>query len=70
MLTLKQMPKSFKTFFISNTYTEEQLKFDSDLPDLVDKDNILQNAEIHHAHSYKLKLQEDGKLHWIDGDAL
>lgn len=36
---------------------------------MVDKDNITQDAEIHHAHSYKLE-EKEGKLHWVDGDVL
>jgi hypothetical protein len=70
LIALALMPESFKAFLISEGFTEEDLKTDSDLPDMVDHDNITINAEIHHAHSYKLELREDGKLHWADGDAL
>jgi hypothetical protein len=46
------------------------MEIDATLPDLVDHDNLTQNAEIHHAHSYKLELHEDNQLHWKDGDCL
>lgn len=74
ILALKQMPEKFQAFFISDGYTEEQLKTDADLPDMVDKDNITINSEIHHAHSYKLQEITDAKgikyLDWLDGDCL
>lgn len=70
LLALHKMPEKFQAFFIAEGYTEDQLKTDADLPDMVDKDNITQDAEIHHAHSYKLEQREDGKLHWVDGDCL
>lgn len=69
LIALKFMPDSFKAFLICPTYIEEQLKIDADIPDMVDKDNICQDAEIHHAHSYKMQMKDD-QLHWIDGDAL
>jgi len=69
IIALKMMPENFQAFLISGEYTIQNLQTDADIPDLVDKDNITQNAEIHHAHSYKLEFQE-GKLHWIDGDCL
>lgn len=70
IIALKFMPDSFKAFFIADNYIEEQLKNDADIPDMVDKDNITINAEIHHAHSYKLEVRDDNKLHWADGDVL
>lgn len=63
------MPDSFQKFFIAEGYTEEQLKTDADLPDMVDKDNITQDAEIHHAHSFKMQ-EVEGRLKWLDGDVL
>jgi hypothetical protein len=69
LIALKFMPESFKSFLISDGYTEENIKTDADLPDEVDKDNLTQDAEIHHAHSYKLE-EKDGKLHYLDGDCL
>ena len=68
-LVLKQMPETFRSFMLTDGYTEEQLGKDADLPDTTDKDNLTQNSEIHHAHSYKLEMK-DGQLKWIDGDAL
>lgn len=70
VIALKFMPREFQEFLICNTYSIEQLQIDCDLPDIVDKDNLTQDAEIHHAHSYKLELREDGQLHWKDGDCL
>lgn len=69
LIALKFMPDKFRAFLICETYTEENLKIDADIPDMVDKDNITQDAEIHHAHSYKMEMK-DGKLTWFDGDAL
>lgn len=69
IIALNNMPESFQTYMITNTYTKEQLGIDADIPDMVDKDNITQDAEIHHAHSYKLD-KVDGKVKWIDGDCL
>lgn len=50
------------------------MQTDADLPDEVDKDNLVQDAEIHHAHSYKLEEVQaaDGSklLKWTDGDCL
>ncbi len=74
ILALAQMPDKFRAFFIAQNYTEEQLKIDADIPDEVDKDNLLQDAEIHHAHSYKLREITDAKgnkhLDYLDGDCL
>lgn len=74
LLALRQMPEKFQAFFISPTYTEQQLQTDADLPDLVDKDNLVQDAEIHHAHSYKLQEVTDKQgnkhLDHLDGDCL
>lgn len=64
------MPEEFQDFLISDGYSEKQLQIDATLPDSTDKDNITQDAEIHHAHSYKLELREDKKLYWKDGDVL
>ncbi len=69
VLALEQMPESFQAFFIADGFTAEDLKTGADLPDLVDKDNITQDAEIHHAHSYKLQ-EVAGQLKWTDGDVL
>lgn len=68
-IALNYMPKSFQDFMITETYTKEQMSIDADIPDMVDKDNITQDAEIHHAHSYKLEKVDD-KIKWIDGDCL
>lgn len=74
ILALRQMPDKFQAFFISEGYTEERLKTDADLPDMVDKDNITINSEIHHAHSFKLQEITGPKgekyLDWLDGDCL
>lgn len=68
------MPEKFQAFFICPTYSEQQLQTDADLPDMVDKDNLVQDAEIHHAHSYKLQEITDAKgnkyLDYLDGDCL
>ncbi|MDP4121325.1 MAG: hypothetical protein Q8876_09790 [Bacillota bacterium] len=69
IIALRFMPNEFQRFLIADGYTTENLSNDADLPDEVDKDNITQNSEIHHAHSYKLESGDNG-LHWIDGDAL
>ncbi|GMB00451.1 hypothetical protein [Pelosinus sp. IPA-1] len=69
-IALKLMPEEFQAFFIADGYKESQISIDADLPDMVDHDNITINAEIHHAHSYKLEKLENGTYHWLDGDAL
>lgn len=69
LIALRQMPESFRDFLISGGFTESDLKKYADIPDEVDRDNLTQNSEIHHAHSYKLH-EIDGKLKWIDGDCL
>jgi hypothetical protein len=74
IIALKFMPKEFQDFMITNTYTISQLQNDAILPDAIDKDNMENDCDIHHAHSYKLQEVEnkDGKkyLKWIDGDGL
>jgi len=69
ILALKQMPKQFQDFMIIDTHTEENIKYQSDLPDLIDKDNIEIDPFCKHSHSYKMELI-DGVLKWKDGDAL
>ena len=69
LIALKFMPESFQSFIICPTYTVEQLQIDSDIADLVDKDNITEDAEIWHSHSYKMEMQ-NGQLAWIDGDVI
>lgn len=70
VISLQFMPESFKSFLICSSYNMEQLQIDSDIADLVDKDNITQDAEIHHAHSYKMDIGPDGQLRWLDGEVL
>ena len=74
IIALEFMPKEFKTYLYSEGFTEDNLKIDADLPDELDRDNIAQNAEIHHAHSFKMEEAKDadGKtyLKWLDGDVL
>jgi len=69
VIALDMMPKEFKDFMLSNEGDLEKLKVNADLPDMVDKDNLVQDADIHHAHSYKLQ-EVDNYMKWIDGDAL
>lgn len=69
LLALTRMPAQFTSFMLSDGYNTDQLSIDADLPDLLDHDNITQNAEIHHAHSFKME-EVDGKLNWLDGDVL
>lgn len=68
------MPKQFQDFLITDTYTIDQLKIDAVIPDAIDHDNLTQNAEIHHAHSFKMEETKNGKgeiyLKWLDGDVL
>lgn len=68
-IALNHMPETFRAFLICETYTLDNLRTDSDLPDLTDHDNIAQTSEIHHAHSFKM-AEVDGKLKWLDGDVL
>jgi hypothetical protein len=65
-LALDFMPEFFRSFLICESFTLEDLAQIATYPDLLDHDNIRQNAEIHHAHSYK--LDADGK--WLTGDCL
>jgi hypothetical protein len=69
IIALNLMPKEFRDFMITNSYTIENIKTDAILPDSVDKDNILNNSIIQHGHSYKMKLVDD-KLELQDGDVL
>lgn len=69
LLALRQMPESFQKFFIADGFTTENIKELADIPDLVDKDNLTQDAEIHHAHSFKMQ-EVEGRLKWLDGDVL
>jgi hypothetical protein len=69
LTALRLMPVSFQSFLICPTYTLEQLQIDSDLPDLVDHDNIESDPLCRHDHSYKMQMQE-GKLVWTDGGAI
>lgn len=69
LITLQQMPTKFRTFLIANDYSEEKIKRDAELPDLVDLDNIEQDPFCRHAHSYKMELV-DGKLTWTDGGCI
>lgn len=68
------MSEEFKKYLYDEGFTEDHLMTDADLPDLVDKDNISQNAEIHHAHSFKMEEDKNDKgeiyLKWLDGDVL
>lgn len=68
-IALNLMPEVFQEFMLSGGYTLEQMGIDATISDAVDKDNITINADIHHAHSYKLE-EKDGQLHWADGDCL
>lgn len=73
-VALKFMPKEFQDFLITGNYTIQQLQNDAIVPDAIDKDNIENDCDIHHAHSYKLQEidSKDGKKHlkWINGDGL
>ncbi len=53
-------------FLFSDGFSIANLTTIACYPDLVDHDNVRQNAEIHHAHSYK--LDANGK--WLGGDAM
>lgn len=70
IIALKFMPQEFRDFLIADGFTEEELAIAADLPDTTDKDNLTQDGDTHHAHSYKLGLKDDGQLHWLDGDCL
>jgi hypothetical protein len=69
LIALKQIPQKFQTFFIADGYTEESIKHDAELPDLVDLDNIEQDPFCRHAHSYKLELI-NGQLMKTDGECI
>jgi hypothetical protein len=60
------MSPAFRQFLVCAEFTEEMVSKVATYPDLLDHDNLAQNAEIHHAHSYKL----DSAGKWIDGDCL
>jgi len=68
-LALSQLPE-VERFFDDYVYTLEQLKQDAIIPDTVFHDNIEEDADIHHAHSFKLAPDETGQLCWKDGDCL
>jgi hypothetical protein len=74
LIALKFMPHEFQEFLLSDGYDIKNLQNDADLPDEVDKDNIEQDADIHHAHSYKLEevTNEQGEkyLKWVGGDGM
>ncbi len=65
-LALTYMPPGFRTFLICKEFTADDLARIANYPDLLDHDNIVQCAEIHHAHSYK--LDANGK--WLEGDCI
>lgn len=69
LIALKQMPEKFQAFFIADDYTEENIKHDAELPDLVDLDNIEQDPFCRHAHSWKLELV-NGQLTKTDGGCI
>jgi hypothetical protein len=69
LILLARMPVMMK-FFEKHVYRYRHVKEDAVRPDEVYKDNIIQNGEIHHAHSYKLEPDETGRLRWKDGDCL
>jgi hypothetical protein len=63
------MPEIFREFLICKEFSEDDLSKVATYPDLLDHDNVIQCAEIHHAHSYKL-AKIDGKFKWLEGDCL
>lgn len=69
ILALKQMPKQFQNFLVTDTFTEERIQYYADIPDILDLDNIEIDPFCKHSHSYKMELI-NGVLKWKDGDAL
>ncbi len=66
IIALHYMPEGFQEFLICKEFTAKDISDIATYPDLLDHDNLRQNAEIHHAHSYKL----DAAGKWIDGDCI
>ncbi len=71
IIALRCMPKAFRDFLITmGEFPEKRISEIATYPDLLDHDNIRQNAEIHHAHSYKLEMVDKGAFKWLDGDCI
>jgi hypothetical protein len=69
LIAAQRLPE-VAAFFNSHGYADEQLKTDAVLPDSTFHDNLEQDADLHHGHSYKLVMDNKGVLRWKDGDCL
>lgn len=74
LIALQFMPVEFQKFLLNDGYDTKAVSRDANLPDEVDKDNMENDADIHHAHSYKLEeaINEQGEkyLKWVGGDGM
>ena len=66
---LAAMPR-LAEFFEAEGYPHARIEEDAIRPDTVYHDSMMQNAELHHAHSIKLAPGPAGSLRWQDGDCI
>jgi hypothetical protein len=66
LIALACMPDKFRQFMVCDCMSEADISDIATYPDRIDKDNLAQTPEIHHAHSYKL----DDTGRWLDGDCV
>ncbi|GEM_PF-5547678 len=69
LTVLARLPQ-LRGFFDAAGHTDMMIREDAVRPDTCYHDSVMQNAELHHAHSIKLFVAPSGQLRWRDGDCI